>query len=268
VSEHSLEPIDLFARPCRSLHLLRRLRAGELSAEQAKNEQNHLTSCSSCQSRMAQLDAEDRTVREVLPFTRFAEGVARRAAAASDSGSNVVGILNAKWRRRVPMIGLALAACLALAVVTPTLFRKPTRTKGGSDLELFVGGPGSSHRVALGEAQLQKGDGVMLEYDAGDHRYVAVLSIDEQGQVTPLFPQQGASLQAERGGPQKLPQSVVFDGAGRERLVAIFSDSPLQMDELVQTAKSQFARAGSLQALPTLGVGDEEVDRTVVKPTP
>jgi hypothetical protein len=112
---------------------------------------------------------------------------------------------------------------------------------------------------------LKPGERVRLRYQADGHPFVLVLSIDEQGQVTPLYPQTGQSLPAEPGGAL-LPQSVAFDGAGRERLVAVFSDEPLAVDAAVTRARAAFDQAGSLSSLGALGVGAEEAARTVQKP--
>ena len=41
---------------------------------------------------------------------------------------------------------------------------------------------------------LATGERVRIGYQAGAHRYVLSLSVDEHGEVTPLYPEEGASL--------------------------------------------------------------------------
>jgi hypothetical protein len=250
----STADLELTPRHELGLHLLRRLRAGELAGIERDQAQRHVDACATCRDRMAQLATEDAQVRVALPFATLADGVARRSAASPGR------------RRWVAPVSLASAALVA-ALIAPQLLRPTPRNgiKGGSDLQLYVGGVGEPRRV-LGEPALQAGERVRLEYAAGEHRFLAVLSVDERGEVTPLYPPGGVSRPIERGGARLLPNSVAFDGSGRERLVAVFSDAPLQVTDLLAAAHADFARAGSLAKMEPLGLGAEEIDRTVLKP--
>jgi hypothetical protein len=255
VSQLVAEGIDLRPRHEPGLHELQRWRAGELPEAKRARVQDHVDGCSTCRARLVEMTAHDAHARSVLPFERLADGVARRSLNRQP---------RAVWR---PVVGVALAAGLA-ALVVPGLVRPPSGNGikgGGSDLRLYVGGVDEARRV-LGEPVLQPSERIRLGYAAGDHRYLAVLSIDEQGQVTPLYPAAGASRPIGRREEQLLPDSIAFDGRGRERLMAVFSDAPLAVEELVAAAQARFASAGALSKMPPLGLGAEEIDRTVLKP--
>lgn len=255
MNESDAESLELFPRHEPGLHRLRRMRAGELPSPEAEQVRAHLATCPACQGRVAQLELEEAQAREAVPFARLADGVARRLLRRTSP-----------LRHLSRVVGAMAAGAVALVAVQA--LRAPSRytgVKGSSDLLLYVGGVGEPRRVQ-GDAELQVGERVRLQYEAGEHRYLAVLSVDERGQVTPLYPERGESQPAERGGMRMLPQSIAFDGAGRERLVAVFSDDPLPIESLVEAAHAGFTRAGSLAVMGPLGLGAEEIDRTVIKP--
>lgn len=77
-----------------------------------------------------------------------------------------------------------------------------------------------------------------FQVDTGDYDHVMIFGVEDSGVITPYYPesQAGRSLLLGRGSGHRLPDSVVLDGvSGRERFVALFSETPLLFSQ-VQSA--------------------------------
>lgn len=240
---------------------LRRYRLGELNEAAARGVRSHLESCEVCRGRLAHVDAERRDFEARISFDRFAAGVER---AARGHGSR---------RRRpprwlAPAAGVALAAGLLVtfAVRGPAVPDPPAvRPKGGATVDFYVGGAGST-RVAASRELLHAGERVRIAYHAGGHRYVTVVSIDQDGAVSPIYPEHGESLSTGRGNGV-LPDSVALTGTGLERIVVVLSDTPLTVDAVRAAARRAFRRAdGELLSMGPLDLPGAQFARTFIKP--
>ena len=80
------------------------------------------------------------------------------------------------------------------------------------------------------------------------------LSIDDRGEVTPLYPEQGASLAAGRGAASAtryLPDSLELTGAGIERIIVVLSDQPIDVEAARRAARAAYERrAATSRACP------------------
>lgn len=244
-----------------STHALRRMMAGELEGEAAAQLRQHLSACSRCRSSWSALEEEQRRFASEIPFEPFAERVRGRAARARPA-------------RHVWRPALAAAAAMMLVVwAGPRLFHASetesprNRIKGGGALQLYIGGAGATPRLARAGEPLAPGERVRVGYSSAGHRYIAVISIDEQGEVSPLYPESGVSLRSADGsGPHLMPDSLEFSGPGFERVVAIFSNAPLPIEQVAEAARREFERAGALERMAPLGIGDEESAQLLLKP--
>jgi hypothetical protein len=248
--------LQLFPGGCRRRHALRRLLAGELEGTAATEQQQHLASCAHCQATVAELEREDREVRDRLPLQRLQQ----------PEGATVLRPW--RWARRaVPGVGLALAAGLALFIVARPTPPEHNATKGGLALDVFVGGIGEPRHVDAQEIALGPGERLRLGVNGNGRQYVAVISVDEGGAVSPIYFGGDASLPLGPG-HQELPQSIAFDGRGRERLIVLFSQMPLTRGAVEQAAHEAFARAQGLPHMEHLALPGavDELDRTVLKP--
>lgn len=245
---------------------LRRLRLGELSGEEAARVKAHVDGCSKCQEVLAGFAEEQRRFEAAVPFERFEAGVTRareRQRAARPRGA---------WR--APAFG-AIAA-VALAVVVAGQLRPGAtsgggnRLKGGAGIELRIAGATGPQRIADTGAPeaLRPGDRVRIGYQAGERRFVASVSVDEQGEVTPLHPQGGESLPVEAGEQTHyLPDSFEFTGRGAERVVVVLSDAPIGVDALQRAARAAYEKAnGDVRHMPPLDVPGEQFARVLEKP--
>ncbi len=246
------------AEPSCSTHALRRLHCGELTGEAETQLRTHLSGCARCTATWSSLEEEQRQFASEVPYPRFADRVQQRSRPTLLSRAM-------RWQP-------ALAAAAVLVVMVwagPKLLEKESRgnrIKGTSVIELWVGGAGATPRVAVEGETLAPGERVRVGYRALDHRYVAVISIDSQGEVTPLYPESGPSFRSADGaGPHLLPDSVIFSGAGYEKVIAVFSDEPLEVERLAEAAKREFERAGAVERMKPLGLGQEEDAQLVRK---
>jgi len=252
---------------------LRRLRAGELAAPEQDAARGHLGGCEACRSRLSLLDAEEVRFRAELPLEQLAAGVQR-----ARHGRPVV---RPQWVTPV----LALAAALVLSVgLGPLLARglgdperlgggriKGDRSKRGAEIELRIAAPaGHPQRQAATQAPevLSAGERVRIGYKPGEYRYLAAVSVDEQGVITPLYPEQGQSVPVEEtGATHYLPGSLEFTGHGAERVIVVLTEQPLQVDEVKRAAKSAYdAARGDVLRMPELAVPGGQFHQTLLKP--
>jgi hypothetical protein len=257
---------------------LRRLRAGEtLSTESgAGGADHHLAACADCRAHGKALDDEQRRFEHEISFDRFAAGVERASRSLEAPRAAAVGTRGARSLRfMIPTLGLAAGIALLVTFVGPQGERHGTNNLKG-------GGAGITVRVAAGDTGPQRtaavdapealapGERVRIGYHTGPHRYLLSLSIDDRGQVTPLYPEAGHSVAVGRGvgaAPRYLPDSVEFTDAGTERLYVILTDAPLDVDAVRRAARASFEEAkGDILRMPPLALPGEQFQRTFIKP--
>jgi hypothetical protein len=227
---------------------LERLIAGELDAAQAEKLRAHASSCAVCGPRLAELEHEAADFKREVAFDRFEAKVIAKGLESQRRGSKTNKV-----------IGLAIAAGIAALVIgLPQLSvfkNNGTNTLKGSDgtLELFVGGTGAAPRMAKNGEALSVGERVRVGYQARDHRFVLIFSVDEQGVATALYPESGPSLPIEKSpGTHLMADSLELTGNGREKVIALFSDEPLLVAHALEAASLEFRHAGSLDAMKPL----------------
>lgn len=247
---------------------LRRWRAGELQQTEVQQLEGHLAGCSRCRVRLRSLELEQEQFEREISFDRFAAGVQRAAKTAAPS--RVRWTLPARWA--LPALGMA-AAVLVTIVAVPLVTQVPagSRRKGGSEISLRIAlSDGSAQRTAsgVGPEPLSPGERVRLGYQAGPHRYLLAISIDQQGAVTVLYDDKGRSLSVGPGEETRyLPASLEFTGSGLERVIVVLSDEPLEVSQVKRAAEVAYHSVeGDLRRLAKLEVPGEQFHRLVLKP--
>lgn len=250
---------------------LRRFRAGEVFPEV-----EHIGACSDCRARVKTLDDEQRRFEQEISFDRFAAGV-ERAARTAEAPARKAPARAATWTWRLAWPTLAVAAGVVLFVTLPAQRATAPYTgiKGGGGAAITVRvsagdtGPQRSAAESAPEA-LARGERVRIGYQPGAHRYLLSLSIDQRGEVTPLYPEAGRSVpvgKAVGSGPRYLPDSIEFTDAGTERLFVILSDEPIDVEVARRAVKAAFERAkGDILRMPPLELPGEQFQRTFLKP--
>src|SRR5262245_16898626 len=248
---------------------LRRRRAGEALPDAAAIDE-HATSCADCRARIRALDDEQRRFEQEISFDRFAAGVERAARGA------------AKPKVRRPMLStwlmpmVAAAACLVAMVtfVPRPIINKPqtTRTKGGPGINVRVAGVDGQRNASSDSTEpLSHGERLRIGYYFGEHhyRYLLSLSIDDRGEVTPLYPERGASPALADGSAatRYLPGGWELDGAGTERIIVVMSDQPIDAATAARAARAAYEKAGgNLGRMSRLDLPGEQFVRTFAKP--
>jgi hypothetical protein len=243
---------------------LRRLRAGELVAESA-----HADACADCRARGKALDEEQRRFEQEISFDRFAAGV-ERAARRTETPRRAAPLRTLRFM----LPTLSLAAGVALFVgLTGKHQSAHNGLKGGAAITVRVSaGDTGPQRFAAESAPeaLAPGERVRIGYQPGPRRFLLSLSIDERGQVTPLYPEAGSSVAVSKAvgeGLRYLPDSIEFTDAGTERLFVILSDQPIDVDAGRRAARASFERAkGDILHMPSLELPGEQFQRTFIKP--
>ncbi len=246
---------------------LRRFRIGELPPERSREIADHVPGCDACQARLAAIDAEAARFRESISFERFAAGVASAGRTA-------------RRRPRIPRwvppaMALAAAAGVVLALsVRPATVTGPApaganRVKGGgAAVDFYVGGEGTP-RLAGAAERLAAGERVRIGYHPGPYRYLAVVSVDDGGEVSRLYPTGGESLPVTRGRGAEtlLPSSVAFSGHGPERVVVVLTRRPVPVSRVARKVKAAWrAAGGDVTHLGPLDLPGAHFHRVFLKP--
>jgi hypothetical protein len=245
---------------------LRRLHAGEAFP----GVETHTGACADCRARLKGMGEEQRRFEEDISFDRFAAGVERAARSAEAPGRAPVSRTARSLRFLLPT--LSLAAGVALFVTMTGQDRAHNSTKGGAGITVRIAAGDGPQRTAAVDAPeaLAPGERVRIGYHAGPHRYLLSLSIDERGQVTPLYPESGRSVSLGKvvgAAPSYLPDSIEFTDAGTERLFVILSDQPIDVDAARRAARASFERSkGDILRMPALELPGEQFQRTFIKP--
>jgi len=248
---------------------LRRRRAGEALGADAAAIDAHAAACADCRARLRALDDEQRRLEQEISFDRFAAGVERAARGASKT----------KTRRSTPISTwvapmLAMAACLVVLVTfvpRPVLQKPATRTKGGAGITVRVAGVDGQRNARVDSTEpLARGERLRIGYQAGAHRYLIALTVDDHGVVQALSPEKGESLTIPEGTPSAtryLPDSWELDGTGMERIIVVMSDQVIDVGTAVRAARAAFDKAGGdLRRMPSLDLPGEQFVRSFAKP--
>ena len=241
------------------LHELRRLAYDELSEDAAIG----------LRARIASDPAAEERLRAVADHQRqpagdpeaFADAILDRMARPNAEVVGIADAVSGRWASAARWSAAAVAASLAAFTLLPLLERTPhpggrvdrpteaspprhTRTKGALDsaraaathcafaecptLEMFVKDADGIRRGRDG-MRLAPGDWIQFRYRGAGHRYVLIVSVDDDRVLSPLYPDHpGPSVPIEPDGRHILRGSVILDDAlGPERFYAFFSRRPL-----------------------------------------
>jgi hypothetical protein len=243
---------------------LRRFRLGELPDGDREQVARHTAECPGCRTRLDALGDEQRAFEREIPLHRFSGGVERAAR---------VPRATSRPRRfwLAGSLGFAAAAAGLLLVYRPAIApeRGSNNLKGGGPLASvrIAAADGSTQRSAPPgvEVHLQAGERLRLGYRAPAAGHLVALTVDEGGQVTPLYPERGPGLPVAPQGAALtyLPGSVELTGAGRERLYLFFAERPFTVDDAAAATRAAFDRSGrgdlGKMAVPALTSGSAQV---------
>lgn len=229
---------------------LRRLRAEELAGDERTRLEAHLAGCGRCRARLDGLADEDRAFMQAIPFDRFAGGVER--------AQRVPARPRAAWRRVLLAPALGVLAAAAFLLVLRGDGDRFNRIKGDAvTAELRIAGAdGRQRALAPGQSlRLAPGDRLRVGYRTKEARHLAVLSVDDAGVVSSIYPEQGAALAAPPAAALGYLQgSFELTGKGRERIYVVLAPKPFSVEAAAAVAAEHHRGAGlDPVAAPALG---------------
>jgi hypothetical protein len=117
--------------------------------------------------------------------------------------------------------------------------------KGGAGWQVF-GHRGDRTFAVHDGARLEARDQIRFVVTPQGAHYLLVVSVDGAGKASVYYPYDGTQSGALTGdGRVELPGSIVLDAApGPERLYAIFSDAPIEVDSIMAQLRAVGARGG------------------------
>ncbi len=244
---------------------LRRISAGENVPAAAA----HLSDCADCKLKLKGFEDEQKRFEAQIPFERFAAGVERATRQPRETPTAP--------RKQLMRVVMAIAAGLVVLAGVPLVMKGTdvthNRLKGGSGIDVRVASPANGpQRMASQDPQvpeaLAPGEWVRIGFRAGGYRYLAAVSIDEQGEVTALYPERGPSLRVRtEGATEYLSDKLAFTGQGLERVVVVLTAEPLDVEDVKRAARARYDEArGNLSQLGTLDLPGEQFHRTFLKP--
>lgn len=201
-----------------------------LDATRTTEAKAHLDGCAACKGRFDEL-AKDAQHFEQFVFARSLPKVEERA-----QKKPLFAFGGFKWL--VPALGASMAVALIAGVIV--------RSEGGTETEdeVYIGMKGQAPELAVyalransqrfevhkGTA-MKPGDRMRFVVNPGKDRYVMIASRDGAGVFNVYYPFNGktsASLEGPPVGRLELPGAVELDDTlGEERLVAVFSETPV-----------------------------------------
>lgn len=212
---------------------------------------SHLRTCADCERKLSTLRDEARAFQAEIPFERFAAGVEKAARVQGRPPA-----------RRGALVAVLVAAAAGLVAVVGLRWAEdpqPNRIKGGATVDFVIAGPGGQ-RPARELERLVAGE--RLRIGVRGHKNVLALSIDDAGEISPLY-EQALPSEAQAW----LPDSLEFTGTGREHVVVLLTDAPLVSGEVQRQLLDHFkAASGDLTNLEPLTVPGLQVHRTFLKP--
>jgi hypothetical protein len=228
-----------------------------LDATAANAAKSHIDACATCRTRWRELN-EDKEKFQQFVFPRTLENVTSRVIAPSlFDRLKIFG----PWKVLGPLAGAAAAAGLAIGVFnaagpgTQTEDEVYVGMKGSRTADVTLKGDARialevvAQRASEGQfpvkagAVLRPGDKIRFVVNPGNAKYVLIGSRDGSGAFTVYHPFGGDKSTAIERGSHELPGAVELDEvAGTEKLVAVFSNEPVDAKSLERAVDSNPAQ--------------------------
>lgn len=229
---------------CPSDFQLDRSLAGELSPEQQRDLERHVSACAVCHGRQAErLVSQRRFGDEAPPFAELERAARQSALASLDHAPR----RPAQRERKRWLAGASALAAAVLAVVLRSPWAPApspagvdgTRAKGGAATLGWVVRRDGHVLPGRPEEPLRAGDALRFSVSTREPVYVAVLGVEAGGKVSVYHPQAPLLSRVDIGQDQLLPAAIVFDAAPiGERLFAIFCTSPVPVASLTHSIQA------------------------------
>jgi len=244
---------------------LRSLHFEELNGPDAQALQARVQDCQSCQSRLQALKREAGDFADEAHIAAASAEILQRLESAPTQPSR-----GWAWLKR-PFVPALVAVAALLLVVLPMSLESPVepggnRIKGGGvGLSMFVKAAEGVRPGKDGE-HLSDGDQIQFRYAAGGHGFLTVVSIDRQGAISSLYPEQpGQSISVQPKGSHVLQGSIILDDSvGPERIYAVFSSQPISFAVIEAAARSGLGNVRNVSDLLELPLEGDDVAQSSI----
>ena len=236
-------------------HMLERLLVDDPGDAVPPDGRAHLASCRHCAERLGALARARAEYAALRPAARFASAVLAQTSQTAQTAQSAAPARQPTWQGLRWPAAVALAALAALALrpaLSPSERADQIRYKGApAQLQVYVRHAGETRALRAGEA-LSEGDQLAFTYTLPQPQHLLLFGIDDEGTISRYFPEPRLAPTAvlPAGSARQLPVGIQLDARrGRERLVALFSATPLE------EARARAALSAELRALRARGGG-------------
>jgi hypothetical protein len=161
-------------------------------------------------------------------------------------------------RRRKAWTWLFAIAPAAAAIALVVALRPPRPAddyvgpKGGMGLVAYVNAPGGANLVRDGQA-VRPSAALRFTVNPGGSCNLWIVSVDESGQVSRIYPAAGNDGEPVSGKRVTLPGGAVLDGrTGLERFYGVCSPAPLAYDDVVKCVQNSVHGPADVRKGPAL----------------
>jgi hypothetical protein len=208
--------------------------ARSLHVEPAPERAAHLSACSRCTARLAELEAVEPPALDAYP-AGAKRGARRRA----------VSLVYAALGGLLVLGGISQLRSRALSSVDDTVVTPTTRTKGALALVVFVRDSSGNVRRLTPTEVVHPGEAIRFELTAAQPGYAGVVGLDAAGVTTVYSPAQGALPLLAGGEPAPLPDTIVMDETlGTERLFGVLCEELHSAQQLKLAGEQALLAAG------------------------
>ncbi len=240
-----------------TLLMLKRYRAGELDPQTHARVTDALGASAQLRAAFKGVQDEQAVFEREIPFDRFVGGV-RRAQRHAQRPRNL-WMFSSGAALAMAAAGLVLLARPLTTQDAQSTARHSNRSKGDAPAIaalVHVAGASATARVAEPGApvSLQPEDRVRLELrqraSVPALYHFAVVSLDDLGEATAIYPEAGTSLTWPKGVSRYLlPDGLAFDGQGRENLFVALSLRAFTVETLSSGLKVAWRKHGALDGI-------------------
>jgi hypothetical protein len=229
-----------------SRYMLDQYLADVLQVEESETTAQHLSHCLKCQQRIKAMQTQDADFYALYPTLESLSSSNFGAAPADTTSSGGVSGLLAFFRCwGFAMVGAVAVAGLITVFSVYHLMHLPTsasmkeRIKGGSVMEIAIRRQNRSFLYQ--EQPLHAGDVLAFRYTT-QRRFLLLFSLESSGRMNVFVPASSRKSETISPGSQiKLQQGIELDAySGPERLIALFTDMPLDIAQVRREVSTRF----------------------------
>jgi hypothetical protein len=211
----------------------------------------HVESCPNCQAIVEEILSKRQAFLDEYPYSRFQASLTARE---NESRQRY------RWLRLAPIASAAvLLLVIALSIGTLTTDKPTIRMKGSAHLSFFVQRDGKVEEGISGGTYYEN-DRIQFVYSSVNFKYLFLFSVDQNGRISNFNHLSSAhSVAIQPGNKQVLEGSIILDDSlGPERIFGIFSNKPLEFDEIKQLFSNAYhqtiQQGGNIYSLKELPI--------------